>query len=187
MSYRTRLTLAVYLLAELAAFAGVVMAIGIGWTIVVFLATGLVGAVLLRVNGVKAMRAYREAILERKPPGQAVVTGVLGVSGAILLLLPGIVTDVVGLLCVLPGTRSLLRPLVTRFLEKQMDSPTMTRFFGPRVVRTQEQAQPPPDRGFTTEDVIEGEVVDDNTRARTREDDDTTTRSRHDSGPKPLS
>lgn len=136
------------------------MLIGIGWTILAFVATGLVGAFLLQVNGVKAMRAYREAILENRPAGPVVVTGVLGVTGAVLLLLPGVITDIVGLLCVLPGTRSLLRPLVTRFLEKQMDSPTMNRFFGPRVVRTPGARHRRPEHGFTDDDVIEGEVID---------------------------
>jgi len=176
-------TLAVYLLAELAAVVGVAMLVGIGWTIVLLLGTGLIGAVLLRINGVKAMRSYREAVIESKPPGPAVVSGVLGVAGAFLLLLPGFVSDVVGLMCVLPGVRSLLRPLVTRFLEKRVDSPSMNRFFGPRVVRPQQPHQRRADPVFDTDEVIEGEVIndsgDDQPRRRPDEGENGT-------GPKPL-
>ena len=176
--------MAVYLLAEFAALVGLVLYIGIGWTILIFLATGLIGALLLRVNGVKAMRIYREAVLENRPPGPAAVTGVLGVTGAVLLLLPGVITDIAGLLCVLPGTRALLRPLVTRFLERRMDSPTMNRFFGPRVVHTPgTHHHRRPDPGFTADDVIDGEVIDDDV---TGDRQDGPARSQDDEGPKPL-
>lgn len=154
------MSLAIYLLAELAAVVAVAMLVGIGWTIVLLLGTGLIGAVLLRINGVKAMRSYREAVTESKPPGPAVVSGVLGVAGAVLLLLPGFVSDVAGLMCVLPGTRSLLRPLVTRFLEKRVDSPSMNRFFGPRVVRPQQPHQHRANPSFDADEVIEGEVIE---------------------------
>ncbi|GAA4895593.1 UPF0716 protein FxsA [Stackebrandtia albiflava] len=157
VGYRTRVTLAVYLAAELAAFVGVALWIGFGWSVFAMIVTGLLGGVLLRFTGVKAMREYRQAILDGDPPGPAVVSGALSVAGSVMLMLPGFVSDLAGLLCVLPGTRSLLRPVVARFLERRMDSPSMNRFFGPRVVRPQWGG------GDTVADdgeVIEGEVVD---------------------------
>lgn len=160
LSYRARVIIMVYLIAEAAAFFGVVQAIGGGYAVLLLLATSVLGGVLMRTIGVKALREYREAVSAGEPPGPKAVSGTIGVVGGVLLFLPGFLSDVVGLLCVLPPTRFMLRPLVIRFLESRVDSPSFARWFGPRVVRPHwggpKPASAPPD----SDEIIEGEVVD---------------------------
>lgn len=129
------------------------------WTILLFGATTIVGIVSLGAVGTKAAKEYREALTRNEPPGPAAISGTIGVVGAILLILPGFLTDAVGLLCVFPPTRFLWRSLVTRFVEKRLDSPSVSRLFGPRVVNTGWGARKP-DAAHDPESVIDGEVLD---------------------------
>jgi UPF0716 protein FxsA len=158
-AYRVRVLLALYLLGEAAALFAVGSAIGVMYTILLMLATSVLGAISMRVTGVKALRQYREAVRSARPAGPSVISGAIGVVGGLLLFLPGFVSDAAGLLCVFAPTRVLLRPLVTRFLGRRIGSPSFNRWFGPNVVRTQWGA---PKAGKTAgdDDVIEGEVVD---------------------------
>ncbi|MGH8792142.1 MAG: FxsA family protein [Stackebrandtia sp.] len=157
-SLGARLSFILYFAAELAAFVAVVYYLGWVEAILLWLATTMLGGILLRTFGMRAMRDYRDAVEEGKPPGPAVVSGVIGVVGAFLLLLPGFVTDAVGLLCVFPLTRFLLKPLVIRFLESRLDSPSMDRMFGPRIVRPDWVRRDA--AGADAEDVVEGEIVE---------------------------
>ncbi|CAM3255938.1 FxsA family protein [Stackebrandtia soli] len=155
-SYPARAGLGLFLIAELVVLYLVATTIGPGWTVLAILASTVLGGVLLRVMGMRAVADYRAAAEAGEPPGPTAVSGVIGVLGAFLLFVPGFISSVIGLLCVLPPTRFLWRSLVTRFLEKRLDSPSMARFFGPRVVRSHRDDRDVTDSG----DVIEGEVVD---------------------------
>ncbi|ADD43597.1 FxsA family protein [Stackebrandtia nassauensis] len=158
-SYRARLTFAIYAAAELVTLYLLWTSIGPLWTILLFGATTVLGIVSLGAVGTKAARDYREAVSRNEPPGPAAISGTIGVVGAILLILPGFLTDVVGLLCVFPPTRFLWRSLVTRFVSKRMDSPSVSRLFGPRVVNTG-WGTPKPDAAHDPDAVIDGEVLD---------------------------
>lgn len=159
LSYRTRLVAAVYLLAELAVVIALAYVIGLGLTILAALGTSVIGAVLVRAIGMKAIRQYRDAVSQQTPPGETVVSGTIGIVGAVLLCLPGFISDLIGLLCVLPPTRFVLRPLVIRLLAKHVDSPSYSRWFGPRVVQAKWGA-PKPSTASADDEVIDGEVLD---------------------------
>ena len=173
----------VYLIAELALFVLVARWIGVGNTILAILAGSVLGGVLLRTIGVKAVRDYREAVAAGRPPGPSAVSGTIGVTGAALLFVPGFISDLVGLLCVFPPTRFLLRPLVVRFLEQRVDSPSFARWFGPRKVRPQ-WGDARSEETTDTDEVIEGEVVDEPPPSARRDDEPG---HRDDDGPRPLS
>ena len=158
-SYAARLAFAAYAAAELVTLYLLWTYIGPLWTILLFGATTVLGVLGLGAIGTKAARDYREALTRNEPPGPAAISGTIGVVGAILLILPGFLTDAVGLLCVFPPTRFLWRSLVTRFVAKRMDSPTVSRLFGPRVVNTGWGTRKP-DTGHDPEAVIDGEVLD---------------------------
>lgn len=88
-------------------------AIGIVPTLVLLLADAVLGTWLFRREGRKAWEALREAIAERRVPAKEVADGALVVVGGAFLLTPGFVTDVVGVLCLLPPTRAVLRRVLT--------------------------------------------------------------------------
>lgn len=101
-------------IVELAVIVQVGDLIGFGWTLVLLLAMSVAGAMLVRREGTRAWRRFREAIAEPRLPTHEVVDGALVVLGGALMLTPGFVTDVVGLLLVIPVTRSVVARLVRR-------------------------------------------------------------------------
>ncbi|GLZ78869.1 membrane protein [Actinorhabdospora filicis] len=143
-------------ICELVVYILVARWIGIGWTILLTLVTGFAGASLMRYFGAKAFRAYAEDAREGRPPGRTIVDGTIAFVGAIGLLVPGFISDVLGLLCVFPPTRALLRPLAERLLASRLPSGQMGAMFGPRRVRT--EAGMPDESG--PHDVIDGEVLE---------------------------
>ena len=91
-------------------------AIGIVPTLVLLLADAVLGTWLFKREGRKAWEALRQAIAEHRVPAKEVADGALVVVGGAFLLSPGFVTDAVGLLCVLPPTRAVIRQGLTRVL-----------------------------------------------------------------------
>jgi UPF0716 protein FxsA len=101
-------------LVELYVIIQVGEAIGALPTIAILLADSILGAVLLRSQGRAAWRRFNTAIAQARVPAREVIDGVLIVFGGALLLTPGFVTDVVGVLFLLPPTRAVVRRLLGR-------------------------------------------------------------------------
>ena len=89
-------------IAELAVLIQVGQAIGVWWT------------VLLRTQTRSAWRRFNEALAAGRVPHREVVDGVLVIFGGVLLLTPGFISDIFGLLFLFPPTRVLLRGLLVR-------------------------------------------------------------------------
>lgn len=95
-------------IVELAIIIQVGQVVGAGWTIVALIAISLIGAALVKAEGLRAWRRVREALAESRMPAEEVVDGALVLLGGALMLTPGFLTDGLGLLLVVPGTRGLL-------------------------------------------------------------------------------
>ncbi len=95
-------------------------AIGIVPTLVLLLADAVLGTWLFRREGRRAWNALREAIQAHRVPAREVADGALVVVGGALLLSPGFVTDGVGLLCLLPPTRAVLRRALTTLVSARL-------------------------------------------------------------------
>jgi UPF0716 protein FxsA len=98
-----------YLVVEIVALVAMASWIGIGWTLLVLLAGSLLGLWLARREGVRAAEALATALRERRLAHREMTDGLLVAVGGLLLFVPGLVTDVAGLLLVLPPTRALVR------------------------------------------------------------------------------
>jgi UPF0716 protein FxsA len=130
--------------------------IGVGWTILLTLATSAVGMALLARQGTRAITELRERARTRDPlGGRALGDAGLGAVGALLVVLPGFLGDVVGLACLVPGVRALPRALVARAVFGRLPD----RMLGPVHVRSTRAGSvgPAPRPGPAA--VIEGEVV----------------------------
>jgi UPF0716 protein FxsA len=86
--------------------------IGVWPTIALLLADAMLGSLLLRHQGRGAWQRFNKAIAERRFPGREVADGLLIAIGATLLLAPGFLTDIVGLILLIPPTRALVRRLL---------------------------------------------------------------------------
>jgi UPF0716 protein FxsA len=119
-----------------------------GWqTFALLVLDSLLGAWLLRREGRRTWRAFRRALSERRMPAREVADGVLVIVGGTLLLTPGFLSDVVGVLFLLPPTRAALRPVLTRFVARRLGVGGLVGGLG-------KPSRP------SYGDVVEGEVVD---------------------------
>ena len=107
-------------LAELYVILKVGDAIGPLWTILLLAADSLVGSLLLRAQGRSVWRRFNVALTEGKMPHREVVDGVMVVFGGAFLITPGFLTDIVGLLLLLPPTRAVIRGLLVRRLGRRL-------------------------------------------------------------------
>jgi UPF0716 protein FxsA len=74
----------------------------------------MVGASLVKREGLGVWRRVQERIDAREVPGRELVDGLLVLFAGALLLTPGFVTDAVGILLLLPPVRAGIRALATR-------------------------------------------------------------------------
>ena len=112
-------------------------------TVGIVVATGLVGAALARNEGARVFRDWQQAMVQGQLPQDGVLSGLLVLVGGVLLVTPGVLTDVVGLLLLLPLTR---RPIAA-FVRKRVEAKIAREFTEGRVVVETFSAavgQPPP-------------------------------------------
>ncbi len=102
-------------IAELYVIIQVGQWIGIWPTLALLLADAVLGSMLLKHQGRSAWRRFNEALAQRRFPGKEVADGLLIVVGGTLLLTPGFLTDIAGLLLLIPPTRAIARRLLRRF------------------------------------------------------------------------
>ncbi len=107
-------------IAELAVIIQVGQAIGVWWTILLLIVDSILGAMLMRSQGRAAWRRFNEAVGAARVPAREVADGVLVIFGGALLLTPGFLTDIVGLLFLLPPTRAAIRRIFLRQAMKRI-------------------------------------------------------------------
>jgi UPF0716 protein FxsA len=93
--------------------------IGVWPTLALLLADALLGSLLLRQQGRGAWRRFNLALAEGRFPGREVADGLLIAVGGTLLLTPGFITDIVGLVLLIPPTRALVRALLRRTVTRR--------------------------------------------------------------------
>src|SRR5215203_3914376 len=107
-------------IAELAVIIQVGQEIGVWWTIAILIADSILGSLLMRSQGRIAWRRFNEALQRGRPPAREVLDGVLVIFGGALLLTPGFITDIFGLVFLIPPTRALVRALLVRRFADRM-------------------------------------------------------------------
>lgn len=94
-------------IAEIATFIIVGREIGVGMTLLLVLTSVIAGAVLLRIQGFGVLRKIQQASQTGTDPGRQLVHGVMIVIAAFLLIIPGFISDVIGLLLFIPAVRDI--------------------------------------------------------------------------------
>ena len=136
------LILLVATVVELTVLVAVGNAIGVLATVGLLILAWLVGAALLRREGTRTLIAFRETLSTRRSPHRELIDGMLIATAGVLIVLPGFVSDVLGLLLLLPPTRAVVR---RRMLRSAVLHPPV-RFA--------------PSSAMEGDGVVEGEVVD---------------------------
>jgi UPF0716 protein FxsA len=107
-------------LAELYVILKVGDAIGVVPTIALLAADSLLGTWLLRSQGRAVWRRFNQTLAGGRMPHREVMDGVLVIFGGAFLITPGFLTDIVGILLLLPPTRAVIRGVVAKRLGRRV-------------------------------------------------------------------
>ena len=97
---------------EILAIVGVGKLVGVWWTLGLLVAGSAAGGVVIAAAGRSALGIARTVVQTGEVPGRRLPNAVLTGVGGLLLLVPGFLTDVLGLLFVIPPTRSFARRML---------------------------------------------------------------------------
>ena len=166
---RWRLILAGVLLIpliEIAVFVAVGETVGYGWTLLAMLATSVLGFAVVRTESRRSFERVREAMQTGDVRASGASDGGLRLAGGFAMLMPGFVTDLAGLVLLIPPVRRVIRTLLLQRFVAQVSPEMATVMFGPRRVRARRG------RAHSTAgwaggggpvidgEVIEGQVID---------------------------
>jgi UPF0716 protein FxsA len=107
-------------IAEIFVLVKVAEAIGVPLTLLLLIAGWPLGVWALRSQGRAAWRRFVIALGEGRPPGREAIDGALVLVGGTLLIIPGLISDAIGILALLPPTRALMRGLLVRFARSRV-------------------------------------------------------------------
>lgn len=94
--------------------------IGPWWTILLLVADSILGSWLIKSQGARAWRALRAALDSGRMPAKELADGALILVGGTLMLTPGFVSDVFGILLILPVTRPVFRRLLAAIVTNRL-------------------------------------------------------------------
>ena len=104
-------------------------AIGLGQTIFLIFVTGIIGAWLVRQQGISIIFQIRKELTNGKIPAKQMIDGVMVLIAGAVLITPGLITDIVGFLLLIPYTRNFIRKWIRIKFEKYINSThIITRF-----------------------------------------------------------
>ena len=108
-------------LAELVLLIQIGQLIGLFWTLALVITTGFLGATLARRQGLQAWIAIQKELRSGRMPGGALVDGLLILIGGIVLLTPGILTDLAGFALLVPATRTALKRALQKRFQRALE------------------------------------------------------------------
>ncbi|HRL48076.1 MAG TPA: FxsA family protein [Propioniciclava sp.] len=131
--------------AEIALLAWLGQLIGVWWTLLILVVGGVVGGMIARHEGSKAWASLREAQAHPEEASSRLTDAALVLTGGGLIALPGLITDVIGLVFIVPVTRPLARAGARALLQ------ALTRPYRDQIDLMQAKTDPG--------SVVEGEAV----------------------------
>ncbi len=94
-------------------------------TILLVASTGFVGVLLAKSQGFIVLHRMRTDLEAGGLPGEPIFDGVCILVGGAFLLTPGLLTDLLGFSLLIPFTRSGIKSVVSRYLQRKMDTGTL--------------------------------------------------------------
>lgn len=99
---------------------------GILPTVLLIITTGIGGVYLAKYQGLKTMRKVQEQLNMGIMPNEQLIDGICILLGGVLLLAPGFLTDILGLVLLLPLTRVLIKKPMKKMFYKKIKNNTIT-------------------------------------------------------------
>ncbi len=107
--------------SELALLIEIGRRIGTLETIALIVVTGVAGAALARRQGLRVLSRVREEMSAGQMPADSLLDAAIILVASALLVTPGVLTDAVGFLCLVPGTRSLVKRGIVRWIRRAIE------------------------------------------------------------------
>jgi len=97
------------------------MIIGAGPTILIVLVTGVLGGILAQAQGIRVIQQIVSDLGQGIFPAESLWDGLFILIGAVFLITPGLMTDLLGFLCIIPITRAPLKKLVKGYIGRKLN------------------------------------------------------------------
>lgn len=117
--FRLFLLLTILPLVELALLLVMGKYTGVTFTLSFVVLTAFAGAILLRFQGVQTLRNIQRDVQEKRMPTDSLLDGLFIFIAAVLLILPGVTTDIVGLTILIPPLRKLYKFWLVRWFKSR--------------------------------------------------------------------
>ena len=109
-------------IVEIYLFIKIGAQIGAFNTILLIFVTAITGVIYARYEGLNTLRSAYSQIVKQETPAYEIISGAAIAFAALLLIIPGFATDIIGFLIILPVTRRLiLKKISTKIKKKQAD------------------------------------------------------------------
>ncbi|MFQ5850386.1 MAG: FxsA family protein [Candidatus Binatia bacterium] len=113
-----------YLLIKIGSYLGALN------TVLLIVITGILGALLARLEGLRTLRQITRNLSRGIVPAEELIDGVIIFVAGILLVTPGVLTDVMGLFFLFPHTRTIFKRWLRRKLDRMAASGNFRIYFG---------------------------------------------------------
>ena len=94
--------------------------IGAGWTIVLVIGTAFLGAYLAKMQGAQTMMKMRANMQQGIPPTNDILDAFLIFAAGLVFLTPGFLTDILGVLVLVPATRQPIKFWLLKRIDQWM-------------------------------------------------------------------
>lgn len=111
-------------LLELFVLFSVSRLVGGWWTAAIIISTTIIGGLIIRREGLRSWRNLREATRSAMPERSMTDSGLI-MAGGFLLVLPGFISNIIGLLLILPFTRPIARTGMAYLVARKVGVPIM--------------------------------------------------------------
>ena len=122
MLFKLLLLFTIVPLIELSILIQLGQKIGIGATLAIVILTGMMGAYLAREQGFITLSKIRHHLRNGQLPADPILDGVLILCSGLLLVTPGLITDIIGFLILIPSTRKFFNAYIKHKIKQKIDS-----------------------------------------------------------------
>lgn len=99
--------------------------IGPWWVVVLIIITGILGVAIAKRQGFETWKKAQRSIANGRVPAAEIIDGICIFAGSVMLFAPGFITDIIGLLLIIPPTRYPFKIIIFNLIRRLMNKSTI--------------------------------------------------------------